>query len=292
MSSLYASRIDKSVRRAHHGAMPNDTKPDNATYDSVTNAELIVRVHAFLCALLTFLGFNVLQQSETISSALDTLEAWLDDAKKIRRDPQGATARIWWEAFKFAWVDDESETAGKRADLAVAEFGKRFLPVAEEEDRDTLNTADFDAMRAELDQADRYRSEIGNAIDGIEGDRAFTQSRWIDELRAERDALLKANAHHANEIELLRNDLHGSNASVILARSDCDALKAQLAGAIVPLPKPNMIVAGQRWHRLHVVDVNEDGDVFTNRVVDPYTARELAMLHNETAWIYLGTDKV
>ncbi len=190
--------------------MTNDTKPDDATGDSVTNAESIARVHAFMCALLTFLGFKVLPV-ETIVDMLDTLETWLVDAKTIRRDTQGATAKIWWDAFKTMWSIPKmsASEAGVYADKAAGEFGKRFLPVAEEDDRDTLNTADFDAMRTELDQADRYRSEICNALDGVEGNRAFVHGKVIDELRAERDTLLKANAHHASELAYIRQTKDG-----------------------------------------------------------------------------------
>jgi len=398
--------------------MSSDKTPDDATVDSVTNAELITRVHAFLCALLAFLGFNVLP-NETTFDMLDTLKQWLADAKAVRHDPQGATAKIWWDAFKSAWIpaDDKSKSllaystkeASKAADAAAIEFGKRFLPVAEEEDRDTLNTADFDAMRAELDQADRYRSEICNALDGVEGNRAFVHGKVIDELRAERDALLKANAHHASEVEQLRrngseylslvcqalgvdrgadtiatitamrnergriiienatlaNALNGVRAEILapslpddevagvirqivgerdaLHIATCDALgwladarfdrfaalkflrqerdklksevesvrdnidstcarhlltgtdytnktfvigekldelKAQLAGAIVPLPKPERVEQCQRW-----AFVYEPLDSESMR------AHPIAMLNNPR-WLYLGTDKV
>jgi hypothetical protein len=397
--------------------MSSDTKPDDATVDSVTNAELITRVHTFLCALLTFLGFKVLPV-ETIVDMLDTLETWLVDAKTIRRDTQGATARIWWDAFKAAWDGGRKQTefAERMANEATGVFGRYFLPVAEE-DRDTLNTADFDAMRTELDQADRYRSEICNALDGVEGNRAFVHGKVIDELRAERDALLKANAHHASEVEQLRrngseylslvcqalgvdrgadtiatitamrnergriiienatlaNALNGVRAEILAPslpddevagvirqivgerdalhiatcdalgwpagarfdrfaalkslRQECDKfkseaelvrdnidsictrhsltgmdyvnktfvignkldeLKTQLAGAIVPLPKPEHVEVGQRWAHVDVVFVIEDRWVFTVNGGEYNTEN----MHNSDWLVYLGTDKV
>lgn len=260
------------------------TKPDDATGDSVTNAELITRVRTFLCALLSFLGFKVLPV-ETIVDILDTLEPWLVDAKTIRRDTQGATARIWWDAFKMAWNPERGTIFARNvANESVAEFGKVFLPVAEEE-RDTLNTADFDAMRAELDQADRYRGEIVDAIDGRPGERAFMHPRIIDGLRAERDALLKANAHHAIEIALER----AFNKKL---KEERDELKTRLAGAIVPLPKPERVEPGQRWAIVMGTanDCRHGSEMYEFIDADgsSYFANEddLAKAH------YLGTDKV
>jgi hypothetical protein len=170
--------------------MQNST-PDDATGDSV----LLARVHTFLVALLSFLGFGVLPTA-TIVDMLDELTGWLEMAKAIRRDPQGATARIWWDAFKIAWQDDESETAGRRADLAAGEFGKRFLPVNAEDDRDTLNTEDFNALREELDK----------------------QTQIAAELRSEREALLEVVTHHADEIMAMRVKL--ANAIVPLPKPE------------------------------------------------------------------------
>lgn len=305
VSSLYTSRIDKTVGRAHHAAMTNDKAPDNATGDSVTNAELITRVHAFMVALLTFLGFNILP-TETVFDMLDTLTQWLADAKRIRRDPQGATARIWWDAFKEAWKDSCSSEAAKSADAAAAEFGKRFLPVADEHDRDTFDTADFEALRTECNRLDANIAILESRADDLQQN--------LDAIVAERNALLKTNAHHSNEIEVLRqerdklkklrsddllemasvaNALDGVRAAILAPslpddevagairqivgerdalhvatrdalgwpadarfdgwaalksiRIERDELKAQLAGAIVPLPKPERVEPGQRW---------------------------------------------
>ncbi len=284
VSSLCASRVDKFVRRAHHGAMASNKTPDDATGDSVTNAELITRVHAFMCALLTFLGFNALP-NETVLDMLDTLTQWLADAETVRRDPQGATAKIWWDAFKTMWAIPKmsASEAGVYADKAANEFGKRFLPVAEEDDRDTLNTADFDAMRTELDQADRYRGEICDALDGRPGERMFVHPGIIDELRAERDALLKANAHHASELATCRIQLEERTAQR-------DQLTRDVYGALVPLAKPAVIEPGQRWAMIgtvieygnsETVATMQDGEWFNrNKMLD------------SKKWIYLGTDKV
>ncbi len=289
VSSLCVSRVDKSVRRAHLGAMTNDTKPDDATGDSVTIDEFCTRVRTFLCALLTFLGFNALP-NETTLDMLNTLTQWLADAKTVRRDPQGATAKIWWDAFKTMWAIPKmsASEAGVYADKAANEFGKRFLPVAEE-DRDTLNTADFDAMRAELDQADRYRGEICDAIEGRPGERAFMHPRIIDELRAERDALLASNKHHATEIEIVRRER--------------DELKAQLAGAIVPLPKPKKIEPGQKWAYVATIEKRQrvgfgslyvEHAKFVKREPHPSASGgvECVALEDCASWVYLGTEKV
>lgn len=249
--------------------MTNDRAPDNATGDSVTNAELIVRVHAFMAALLTFLGFNVLP-TETAFGMLDTLTQWLADAKKIRRDPQGATARIWWDAFKDMWRDDEmtASDCAKNADAAAAEFGKRFLPVADD-GRDTFDTADFEALRTECDRLDANIALLESRVDDLQQN--------LDAMVAERDALLKTNAHHASETESLRQER--------------DALKTQLAGAIVPLPKPDRVTPGQRWAILYDV---EGVDARTNHATmdGPQLYHRLdVMTHRASRYIYLGTEK-
>lgn len=225
-------------------------QPDDVTGDSVT----LARVHTFLTALLSFLGFGVLPTA-TIADMLDELTGWLEMANAIRRDPQGATARIWWDAFKDAWRNDHVEGAARSADNAIAEFGKRFLPVNAENDRDTLNTADFDAMRDELDK----------------------QTQIAAELQSERSALLETNAHHANEIEEVRAkmkeylnelDWRAKHFDGVFARlynaASCDVgaqivdvvqslrderdeLRTKLASAIVPLSKPERVEPGQRW---------------------------------------------
>jgi hypothetical protein len=222
--------------------MQNST-PDDATGDSV----ILARVHTFLAALLSFLGFGVLSTS-TIADMLDELTGWLEMAKAIQRDPQGATARIWWDAFKDAWRNDHVEGAARSADNAIAEFGKRFLPVNAENDRDTLNTADFDAMREELDK----------------------QTQIAAELRSERDALLEVATHHADEIM---------------------AMRAKLASAIVPLPKPERVEPGQRWAHVMICRENGANEVrpvwrFTDADGYPFSAFGAGM---ETA-IYLGTE--
>lgn len=259
-------------------------RPDDAAGDSVTNTELITRVHAFMCALLAFLGFNALP-NETTLDMLDTLTQWLVDAKAVRDGRQGITSRLWWEAFKAAWLVQNAEAAGRAADAAIAEFGRRFVPVVTEEDRDTLNTGDFDAMRTELDQADRYRGEIVDAIDGRLGERAFMHPRIIDELRAERDALLAANKHHASEIEGVRKER--------------DELKAQLAGAIVLLPKPQNVEPGQRW--AIVMTAGETAGSIAPRVRSWYISKGITRSRLEftsespsvrAEMYYLGTDKV
>lgn len=278
-SSIVATYVDKWFRRGQFRAM-QIKRPDDATGDSV----ILARVHAFLAALLSFLGFRVLP-TVTIADMLDELVGWLEMAKAIRRDPQGATARIWWDAFKMAWNPERGTIFARNvANESVAEFGKVFLPVAEE-DRDTLNTADFDAMRAELDQADRYRGEIVDAIDGRPGERAFMHPRIIDGLRAERDALLKANAHHAFEIALER----AFNKKL---KEERDELKTRLAGAIVPLPKPERVEPGQRWAIVMGTanDCRHGSEMYEFIDADgsSYFANEddLAKAH------YLGTDKV
>jgi hypothetical protein len=223
-------------------------------------------VHTFLAALLSFLGFGVLPTA-TIADMLGELTGWLEMAKAIRRDPQGATARIWWDAFKEAWGAHPTSAAALCADDAIAEFGKRFLPVNAEDDRDTLNTADFDAMREELDK----------------------QTQIAAELRSERDALLATNAHHAKEIDLLNGSVEALNRTIVAMRhhyggtateniemkdaldavrvalkgaslpdadvanavgvivQERDELRAKLASAIVPQPKPERVEPGQRW---------------------------------------------
>lgn len=272
-------------------ALMQTTRPDDATGDGAKSPETIARVHSFLCALLSFLGFRVLPV-ETVVDMLDTLETWLVDAKKVRDDRKGVTSKLWWDAFKEAWKVKDTIGAGVAADSAINEFGKRFVPIVSEDenDRDT-DTGDLDAMRTELDAADRYRNEICDALDGIESNRAFVHGKVIDELRAERDALLKTNAHHANEVERLRgqfvaldkthkafhvshNDflraivracgkdpMHSEGVDVIGLVSDLkqerDALKAQLTGAIVPLPKPDRIAKGQLWCvKFEVLEMN------------------------------------
>lgn len=323
VSSLYTSRVDKSVSRAHHAAMTNDRAPDDATGDSVINAELIARVHVFMAALLTFLGFNVLP-TETAFDMLDTLTQWLADAKKIRRDPQGATARIWWDAFKDMWRDDEmtaSDCAGN-ADAAVAEFGKRFLPVAEE-DRDTFDTADFEALRVECDRLDANIAILESRADDLQQN--------LDSIIAERNALLKTNAHHASEISALRaqheefvdaicaaigvsrdggydivricrdnarDARHYDEAKLEIAtlRQERDELKAQLASAIVPLPKPERVAPGQRW----LWQTYEPKFLLPKRAVAEQKERNKRghlsrigitsnPLHDDN-WIYLGTE--
>lgn len=315
-------------------------RPDDATGDSVT----LARVYAFLAALLAFLGFGV-APDESVSTALDKLFVWLDGASKIRRDPQGATARIWWDMFKAVMLESrgKKEYAAQLADESVDEFGKRFLPVADDE-RDTLNTGDLDAMRAELDEADRYRQEICDALDGVTAPRRFVHAQIVDELRAEREALLVANKHHASEIETLRgqrqkdlaemaqlanaldgvraailapslpdgdvpgvirqiveerNGLHiaicdasgmphtqrfDRIASVAALRTERDALKAKLASAIVPLPKPERVEPGQRWARISATYGNESVGTLINGV----PARNFMIDHSD--WIYIGTE--
>jgi hypothetical protein len=229
-------------------------QPDDTTGDSVT----LARVHTFLAALLSFLGFGVLPTA-TIADMLDELTGWLEMAKSIRRDPQGATARIWWDAFKDAWRNDHVEGAARSADNAIAEFGKRFLPVNAEDDRDTLNTEDFNAMREELDK----------------------QTQIAAELRSERDVLLKANEVHAREnLALHKRSMHTlneidaviSNAlgldedasfnrinALVGLQKERDELRTKLASAIVPQPKPERVEPGQRYAIL--CTCTESGDV-------------------------------
>jgi regulator of replication initiation timing len=167
-------------------------QPDDATGDSVT----LARVHTFLAALLTFLGFGYIPDA-TVAGMLDELTGWLDMAKAVRRDPQGATARIWWEAFKTLWTDENMTAAdcAKNADAAASEFGKRFLPV-NDDGRDTFDTADLEALRTECDKLDANIALLESKTDDLQQN--------LDGVIAERDALLKANAHHASENEALR----------------------------------------------------------------------------------------
>jgi hypothetical protein len=175
-------------------------------------------------------------------------------------------------------------------------------------------------MRAELDQADRYRGEICDAIDGRAGERTFLHPRIIDELRAERDALLKANAHRANEIENVRKEyasfreaIYGASGvpdgkgydiiqiyrdstkdalSLIRVTEERDELKAQFARAIVPLPRPERVEPGQRW--AIVMGTASDcrcGSTiykFIDADGSPYFANEDDIAKS----YYLGTDKV
>lgn len=259
-------------------------RPDDATGDSV----LLARVHTFLAALLSFLGFGVLPMA-TIADMLDELTGWLEMAKAIRRDPQGATARIWWDAFKASWGECSTVDAAKAADVAVAAFGQRFLPVNAEDDRDTLNTADFDALREELDK----------------------QTQIAAELRSERDALLAANALHARELQISRdgNDvfraaLYGamgwredpgfdSIAEVLSIRAERDELRAKLGTAIIPLPKPERVEPGQRWALVRtVIDrAEQDGVVSGLHNSRQGAASEDNMLANENRyWFYLGME--
>lgn len=248
--------------------MTNDKAPDNATGDSV----ILARVHTFLAALLTFLGFGNVPDM-TVAGMLDDLTGWLDMAKAIRRDPQGATARIWWEAFKDAWKSVPSPEAGTCADAAVAEFGKRFLPVADD-GRDTFDTADFEALRVECDRLDANIAILESRADDLQQN--------LDSIIAERNALLKTNAHHASEVELLRQER--------------DELKTQLAGAIVPLPKPERVAPGQRW----LWQTYEPKFLLPKRAVAEQKERNKRghlsrigitsnPLHDDN-WIYLGTE--
>jgi hypothetical protein len=272
--------------------MQNPT-PDGATGDSVT----LTRVHTFLAALLSFLGFGVLPTA-TIADMLEELTGWLEMAKSIRRDPQGATARIWWDAFKDAWNVHPTSAAALCADDAIAEFGKRFLPINTEEDRDTLNTADFDAMRDELDK----------------------QTQIAAELRSERDALLKTNAHHASEIESLHAkikqysdeldwrakhfdgvftalykaagcDFGAQIVDVVqLIRDERDELRTKFACAIIPLPKPERVEPGQRWAHITtiraIVPPNDEHIEFVETDYSPWVG---APIRNDN-WYYLGTE--
>lgn len=288
-------------------AMASNKTPDDATGDGV----ILARVHVFLAALLAFLGFGHIPDP-TVAGMLDELAQWLDGASKIRRDPQGATARIWWEAFKLvnsSIKPDQSEAlalaAGQFADAAASEFGKRFLPVADD-DHDTLSTADFDTMREELDQADRYRQEICDALDGREGERAFLHPRIIDGLRVENAALLKANQHHASEIETVRIDIAAMKVALadgadsigkLLSlnselEKERDELKRVLASAIVPQPKPERVAAGQLWayvdHVARVQQFDEDAPLVS---IDSRRIPSDKMLMDPN-WHYIRSERV
>lgn len=264
VSSLYVSCVDKSVIRAHPAVMTDNKTPDDATGDGV----ILARVHTFLTALLAFLGFGHIPDA-TVAGMLDELTGWLNMAKAIRRDPQGATARIWWDAFKEAWKGSHSSKAAESADVAAAEFGKRFLPIADD-GRDTFDTADFEALRVECDRLDANIALLESKNDDLQHN--------LDTMAAERSALLKANAHHANEIEALRHER--------------DELKAQLAGAIVPLPKPECVEEGQRWAQLgYVFEVLDYGPkerrAYFSDIGD--TPNLTHMLTSDN-WHYLGTE--
>lgn len=263
-------------------AMANG-QPDDATGDGV----ILARAHTFLAALLAFLGFKNLP-TDTVATMLDDLTGWLDMAKAVRRDLQGVVTKFWRDAFFEAWKAQDAAKASDAADAAVVEFNKRFLPV-NADDRDTLDTADFDSLREQLDEADRYKSEICDALDGRDGAKGFYHAQLVEQLRAERDAILRANAHHASEIEQLRNerdalkkvravdlsematlanaldgvrvaingkslpDVDVPNAVAVIVQ-ERDALRAQLASAIVPLPKPERVESGQLWSMLLLCD--------------------------------------
>lgn len=240
------------------------TDPEKTSRDAI----LIARVHTFFASLLGFLGFKVAPDT-TVETMLDELLGWFGLAQSVRRDPHGATAKIWWDAFTRAWDDEDAGKAGVRADAAAAEFGKRFLPVADES-RDTYDEQDLAAMRAELDDADKFKAEICAALDGTGTGFVFHWAKAVGELRSERDALLKANEHHAREVENLRiqkaaltaawTDASANMQSALGCDNDAnflyvakelrkerDELKSLLFSAIVPLPKPERVESGQRW---------------------------------------------
>lgn len=252
--------------------MASDKTPDDATGDSV----ILVRVHAFMVSLLAFLEYSSMPTA-AVADMLDTLTDWLASAKAIRRDPQGATARIWWDAYQRAKKNDpDPAIAGYEADCDAAEFGKRFLPVAEE-DRDTLNTADFDALRIECDRLDANIAILDSRADDLQ--------QSLDGVVAERDALLKANAHHAIEIALER----AFNKKL---KEERDELKTQLAGAIVPLSKPERVEPGQRWAIVMGTanDCRHGSKMY--EFIDADGSSYFANEDDLAAAYYLGTDKV
>lgn len=200
-----------------------------------------------------------------------------------------------------------------RADAAAAEFGKRFLPVADES-RDTYDEQDIAAMRAEINDADNFKAEICSAIAGTGGEFVFHWARVVDELRSERDALLKANEHHAREVENLRiqkdiltaawTDASANMQSALGCDNDAnflyvakelrkerDELKSKLSCAIVPLSKPERVEPGQRWFHVAIVDeVFADDDKRASFDNSNYTPPVGDMLFN-LEWVYVGTKE-
>jgi len=240
--------------------MSNTEKPDVATVDgSDVDPRLAFadKAESLLRRVLIALGYDNADKL-TPMDLLTSITAWVSMLYLAKLDAFGRYAHTWWDAFKmFCPVFGPGDSVQHATD-AMNAFARMFPPTLsanEESERDTIN--DIAALSEELDK----------------------QTEIVAALVSEREALLRANEHHASELAACRIQLEERTAQR-------DQLIRDVYDALVPLVKPERVEPGQMWaHIDEVRKIELNGDV--NLFAGNHCKAANMLEHQE--WAYMGT---
>lgn len=244
--------------------MSNTEKPDVATVDGNDVGSRLAfadKAESLLRRVLVALGYDNADKL-TPMDLLTGITAWVSMLQFAKLDTFGRYAQTWWEAFKmFVPVFGPADSAQHATD-AMNAFARMFPPTLsanEESERDTIN--DIAALSEELDK----------------------QTEIVAALVSEREAMLRANEHHASELATCRIQLEERTAQR-------DQLIRDVYGALVPLAKPASIEPGQRWAMIGTVIEYGDSETVATMQDGEWFNRNKML--DSAKWLYLGTDKV
>jgi hypothetical protein len=229
---------------------------DKERIDFANKAESLLR------SVLIALGYDNADKL-TPTDLLTSVTAWVSMLRYAKLDTFGRYAAIWWEAAKLLFATHHMSIVTERATEAMHAFVRMFPPTIsmdEESERDTIN--DLAALSKELDG----QTEIAAA------------------LLSERDALLRANEHHAGEVVALRKELAAARALPLtdyLAHA-IESIEATLFTTVLVNGKLadarewiEAVIKGARWY----VQVKSERDEARNDL--GFTKTELAIAQTE-----------
>jgi hypothetical protein len=280
--------VDKLLIVTSIHRMSNNDNHEAATVDgSDVESRLAFadKAEFLLVRILAALGYE--SDKLTPTSLLAGIAAWVTLLIAMKRDPSGACARVWFDTVLVAArdVDSESSVCVAFADNITNEFARRFPPFLED-DRPTYDDKDFADMRAELERQTIISEKLAIELDTIRDERDALKRAMIDAGK-----LYDTRMRELARAEALCVETNGRVIELTAQRDQFMRAMDKMAGALVPLAKPERVEPGQRWAKVYSIDINASHEVFANGTTQPEIARDIAMLNGDK-WVYLGTDKV
>lgn len=294
----------------------SNNSPKGIAEDNATNLSPDTSALALLRLVLSVLGIVGVETLSTHDVML-AIKSWHDMFVLMKRDKDGAYARIWWEALKLVYDPRAPvKDAAQFADVALNAFASRFPPMLDD-DRPTYDDQDFADMRAELERQTIVAEGLANERDSLIADVNGLRVSWLqlqkanigltdqcDIMKKDNDSLLGIKREYDRLCDAIREHLplldslegdDGTMTPVVVAHgARIRALEKQLASAIVSLPKPERVEPGQRWAFLFTaVETTSDHRYYFEdpRAWNTYYFERSELFNRESAY-YLGTEKV
>lgn len=249
--------------------MSNTEKTDVATVDGSDVESRIAfadKAEKLLRAILVALGYEnagALRGADLIAG----ITAWVTLLITMKREPGGSYASFWARAFLDVCKDLPVDDAAECADNMTNQFARRYPPMLDDVaiDDDSRDTqSDLQSAMAELDK----------------------QTQLVWQLESERNALLRANEHHASELATCRIQLEERTAQ----RDQFMRAMDKMDGTLVQVAKPERVEPGQRWAMVCEVAAYQPNELSVTMTNQEWFGT--AAIRGDSNWHYLGTDKV